>query len=66
MRVYKREADRQKIFVKKSEFAQSRLLLAVDARRRLRADEDFVNLLRAERLDALPADIDRCIAGGPA
>ena len=66
MRVYKREADRQKVFVKKSEFAQSRLLFAVEALRRLRADEDFVNLVRAERLDAMPADIDRRIAGGPA
>ncbi|TDR85291.1 plasmid partitioning protein RepB C-terminal domain-containing protein [Enterovirga rhinocerotis] len=64
MRVYQREADRQKVFVKKSEFAQQRLLFVVEALRRLRADEDFATLLRAERLDAMPADIDRRISGG--
>lgn len=66
MRVYKREADRQRVFVKKSEFAQSRLLFVVAALKILRADKDFANLLRAEHLDAMPADIDRRISGGKA
>lgn len=63
LRVYQREADRQKVFVKKSEFAQSSLLGVVAALKQLRADEDFANLLRAERLDAIPADIDRRMCG---
>jgi ParB family transcriptional regulator, chromosome partitioning protein len=54
IRVYKREADRQKLLVKKADFTQSRLLFVVEALKDLRNDEDFVELLRAEKLDNLP------------
>ena len=54
VRNYKKEVDRQKIMVKKAEFAQQRLLFVVEALRQLLADENFTTLLRAEGLDALP------------
>lgn len=54
VRTYQREVDRQKLMVKKAEFAQQRLMFVVGALRELLADENFVNLLRAEGLDSLP------------
>lgn len=54
VRTYQREVARQKLMVKKAEFAQQRLLFIVGALRQLYADENFGNLLRAERLDTLP------------
>lgn len=54
VRTYQREVERQKMTVKKAEFAQQRLLFVVSALRQLFADENFVNLLRAEGLDTLP------------
>jgi ParB family chromosome partitioning protein len=40
--------------IRKAEFNEQRLLLLVTALKRLFADENFVTLLRAERLDTLP------------
>jgi ParB family chromosome partitioning protein len=57
LRMYRQEADRQKILIKKAEITQSRLLFIVEALRALRSDESFVNLLRAEGLDAMPRDL---------
>ena len=54
IRTYQKEVERQKAMVKKAEFAQQRLVFVVGALRQLLADENFVNLLRAERLDTLP------------
>lgn len=54
VRTYQREVDRQKLMVKKAEFVQQRLLFVIGALRQLLADENFVNLLRAEGLDTLP------------
>ncbi len=54
VRTYQREVGRQKLMVKKAEYAQQRLLFIVGALRQLYADENFGNLLRAERLDTLP------------
>jgi len=53
--VYRREADRQKLLVKKAQLTESRVLFIVSALRKLFQDEDFVTLLRAEGLDTLPA-----------
>ncbi len=65
VRNYKKEVDRQKMMVKKAEFAQQRLLFVVEALRQLLADENFTTLLRAEGLDALPKYLaDRVWAGG--
>jgi ParB family chromosome partitioning protein len=54
VRTYQKEVERQKLIVKKAEFAHQRLLFVVGAMRELLADENFINLLRAEGLDTLP------------
>jgi len=54
VRTYESEVERQKAMVRKAEFAQQRLLFVVGALRQLFADENFVNLLRAEALTTLP------------
>ena len=54
VRTYEREVERQKAMVRKAEFTQQRLLFVVGALRQLFADENFVNLLRAEGLASLP------------
>ncbi len=54
VRNYQREVERQKQIIKKAEFAQRCLLFVVGALRELLADENFINLLRAEGLDTLP------------
>jgi ParB family chromosome partitioning protein len=67
VRTYQREVERQKLTVKKAELAQQRLLFVVNALKQLYADENFVNLLRAEGLDTLPKYIaDRISAAGSA
>jgi ParB family chromosome partitioning protein len=55
VRSYQREVERQKIFIKKSDFTQQRLLFVIGALRALLADENFITLLRAEKLDTLPS-----------
>ena len=65
VRTYQREVERQKIIVKKAEFAQQRLLFVVSALRQFFSDENFINLLRAEGLDSLPEYLaDRVWSGG--
>ena len=64
IRVYRQEADKQKLLVKKAEVTQSRLLFIVEAIRELRDDENFANLLRAESLDSMPAFLEQRIAEG--
>lgn len=54
IRVYRQEADRQKLLVKKAEITQGHLLFVIEALRVLRADDHFVTLLRAEGLDTMP------------
>lgn len=54
VRAYQKEVQRQQMLVRKASFAQQRLLFVVGALRELLADENFVNLLRAEKLDTLP------------
>lgn len=54
IRTYQNEVERQKVMVRKAEFAQQRLMFVVGALRQLLADENFVNLLRAEGLSTFP------------
>lgn len=63
VRAYKKEADRQKLLVKKASLAQSRLLFAVNALRMLLAEVPFVNLLQAEELHTLPRPIAERLPG---
>jgi ParB family transcriptional regulator, chromosome partitioning protein len=55
VRIYRQEADRQKLLVKKSQLTENRLLFIVSALKTLFRDENFLTLLRAEELDTLPA-----------
>ena len=55
VRVYRQEADRQKLLVKRSQLTENRLLFIVSALKKLFGDENFVTLLRAEGLGDLPA-----------
>ena len=54
VRTYQREVDRQRKMVLKAEHAHQRLLLVIQGLKTLFADEHFVTLLRAEKLDTLP------------
>ena len=55
LRAYQDETSRQRTIIQKSRLCETRLLFAVTALRRLFDDENFINLLRAESLDTLPA-----------
>lgn len=67
VRSYQNLVERQKLVIKKAEFAQQRLLFVIEALRQLLADEHFSNLLRAEGLDTLPKFLaDRVWPGGHA
>ncbi len=63
MRIYQREAEKQRLLVKKSDFAQTKLLFVVEALKELLADERFTMLIRAERLDTMPRALAARIAG---
>ncbi len=62
VRAYEREADRQRLLIKKAEIAQSRLLFVVEAMRQLLADANYVTLLRAEGLATMPRPLADLIA----
>lgn len=64
MQVYQREAEKQRLLIKKSDFAQTRLLFIVEAMKDLIADESFLNLLRAEGLATMPKALSSRISGG--
>ncbi len=54
VRTYKRETERRKILVRKAKICETRLLFIVSALKQLFGDENYINLLRAEELDAMP------------
>lgn len=58
VRAYQQEANRQKLMIKKAELAQGRLLFVTEAFRALRSDENFLTLLRAENLEAMPTYLE--------
>ena len=57
VRVYRQEADRQKLLIKKAQITEHRLLVIVSALKNLLRDENFLTLLRAEELHTLPAPL---------
>ena len=63
MQVYQREAEKQRLLVKKSDFTQTRLLFIVEALKELLTDEGFLNLLRAEGLFTMPRALSVRISG---
>ena len=54
VRAYKHETQRQRLLVKKAKFCEARILALSAAFKVLVRDEDYVNLLRAERLETMP------------
>lgn len=64
VRAYQKEADRQKLLIKKAELTQGRLMFITQAFRTLLDDEHFVTLLRAEGLESLPSYLQETIAEG--
>jgi len=54
VRAYRLETQRQKVMVHKSKLCEARLLSVSAAFRVLLADEDYINLLRAEELHTMP------------
>ena len=63
MEIYQREASKQRLLVKKSDFTQARLLFIVEAIKDLLADEGFTTLLRAEGLETMPRALTTRISG---
>jgi ParB family chromosome partitioning protein len=55
LRLYQREAEKQQLIVKRSDFTRSRLLFVVEAMRDLLSEEAFVLLLRSEGLGKMPS-----------
>lgn len=51
---YRRESQRQKLLIKKARICDAKLVFIVTAFAKLLADENFVNLLRAESLSTMP------------
>jgi ParB family chromosome partitioning protein len=65
VKTYQKEVARKKQMVVKAEYSQNRLLFVIEALRKLLADENFINLLRAEGLESLPVPLaDRINLGG--
>jgi ParB family chromosome partitioning protein len=54
VKTYRKEIQRQKQLAKKARATELRLVFVASALKKLFADENFVNLLRAEKLDNLP------------
>lgn len=63
MRVYQREAEKQRLLVKKSDFAQAKLLFVVEAMKDLLADDGFRMILRTEQLETMPQALAVRITG---
>ena len=51
---FRKETQRQKVMIKKAKLCEARLLFLVTGFKRLRDDENFVNLLKAEGLGMMP------------
>jgi ParB family chromosome partitioning protein len=64
MQVYQREAEKQRLLVKKSDFTQTRLLFVVEALKDLLGNDGFINLLRAEGLATMPRALKARVSGG--
>jgi ParB family chromosome partitioning protein len=63
MKVYQREAEKQRILVKKSDYAQIKLLFIVEALKDLLLETSFTQLLQEERLHTMPRALAARISG---
>ena len=57
VQAYKKETERQRMLIRKADMTERRLLVIVNALKRLFADEHFLTLLRAEGLDTVPRQL---------
>jgi hypothetical protein len=57
VRVYREDVDRKRLLIRKANSTRDRLIFVTEAVRKLLFDENFVTLLRAERLDTLPRNL---------
>lgn len=55
LQTYQAESAKQRLVIQKSKLCETRLLFVVSAIRQLVEDEKFVDLLRSEELDTMPA-----------
>jgi ParB family chromosome partitioning protein len=65
VRAYKHEAQRQRLMVKKAKICEARLRSVSAALKKLVRDEDYVTLLRAEKMESMPkflAELARQVA----
>jgi ParB family chromosome partitioning protein len=53
-RIFEKEAERQRLVIKKATFVHERLVFSTQAIRELLDNADFVQLLQTEKLDTLP------------
>lgn len=61
VRTYQQEAERQKILIKKAEVTQSKLMFVTEALKSLMTEDIFLNLLKTEGLNELPAQLHQRI-----
>jgi ParB family chromosome partitioning protein len=61
----KKETQRQKSLIRKTQICEARRVFVVEAFRKLLADDDFLNLLRAEELDSIPKELTDQINSRP-
>ena len=59
----KKESQRQRLLIRKTNVCESRLAFIVEAMRRLCGDEDFMTLLRAEKIDSMPKELSELMGG---
>ena len=57
LRAYRDDADKKRLLVRKAERTRDRLIFVTEALRKLFCDENFKNLLRAEKFDTLPQNL---------
>lgn len=65
LRAYRQDVDKKRMIVRDATSTRGMLLFVVEALRALRADEAFVNLLRAEGLYTLPAKLAERVGPAP-
>jgi len=61
VRTYNKEVERQKQLIRKADIVQQRLTFVGAAMGRMLADDNFINLLRAEGLETLPRPLEEKI-----
>ena len=57
VRTYKKETERRKLLIKKAKICEARLLFIISALKGLFKDQDYVDLLRTEKLDSMPKNL---------